>query len=112
MKKAAYYLRLFFGKIGFIILFFLNFIFIFTALGVFALGLIVFPTAFLGLIGVLPVISSLGLPVLLMGGIGMILFGGGMCLGAVFMCRASVNSLHYFRKGMWWKKRRLKDEEA
>ncbi len=110
MKKISYAFRLFIGFIGFILLFLLNFIYIFCALGFLSLGLIVFPSSLLGMLGVIVVTTDLGLPVLAVLGAGLMLLGGGMCLGAAFVCPASLNRLHYFRKGTEWRKRRLKDE--
>lgn len=111
MRKLSYAFRLFFGTAGFFLLFILNFLFIFLALAVFSLGLIVFPASVLGMLDILVITTDLGLPVLMLGGLGGIFLGGGMCLCAAFFCIGSVNRLRYFRKGTEWKKRRLKNEE-
>lgn len=112
MKKAAYFLYLIRGVFGFAMLFLLIFLYIFTALGLLSAGIIVFPSALLGLTGLLNIITDLGLPVLALLGMGMLLLGGGMCLGTAVICPASVNRLHSFIKAMEWRKRRLYDEEG
>ena len=111
MKKASYYFRLISGVLGFMVLFLLNFLYIFCALGLLSAGLIVFPSAFLGIIGVVAVITDMGLPVMVILGLGLMLLGGGMCLGTAVVCPASVNLLHRFMKATEWRKRRLYDEE-
>ncbi len=112
MKRLSYVFRLFFGGAGFFLLFIFDFIFIFSALAILSLGLVVFPGSLLGIFDVLPVITDWGLPVLMLGGLGGILLGIGMCLSAVFVCIGSVNLLHSFRKGTEWKKKRLDNDEA
>lgn len=112
MKKAGYFFRLVSGIFGFIMLFLLIFLYIFTALGLLSAGLIVFPSALLGIMGALDIITDVGLPVLCMLGMGMLLLGGGMCLGTAVVCPAAVNRLHSFIKGTQWRKRRLYDEES
>lgn len=111
MKKAGYYFRLVSGVFGFLILFLLNFLYIFCALGLLSAGLIVFPSAILGTIGAVAVITDMGLPVMAALGLGLILLGGGMCLGTAVVCPASVNLMHRFMKATEWRKRRLYDEE-
>jgi len=105
MKKLCRILRLFFGRTGFFILFLLNFLYIFIALGLFSFGLIVFPSALLGILGVLVIITDIGLPVLLIGGLGLLVLGAGLCGSIPFVCSASVNRLHYFRVGSEWRKK-------
>lgn len=112
MKKAGWYFRLFSGAFGFVMLFLLIFLYIFAALGLLSAGLIIFPSALLGIAGALDIITDVGLPVLGMLGLGMLLLGGGMCLGTAFICPASVNRLHSFMKSMEWRERRLYDEDA
>ncbi|MBQ8411809.1 MAG: hypothetical protein IJX15_08805 [Ruminiclostridium sp.] len=112
MKKLSYTVRIFFGIIGFTILFLLNFLYIFLALGFLSLGLIVFPASLLGMLDVIIVTTDLGLPVLAAAGIGFILLGGGMCFGAAFVCPGSLKRFHWFCKGTEWRKRRLRDEKA
>lgn len=111
MKKAVYFFRIVSGIIGFTILFLLIFLYIFTALGLFSAGIIVFPSSLLGMIGMLDIITDIGLPVLCVLGLGMLLLGGGMCLGAAVVCPAPINRLHSFIKAAEWQKRRLYDEE-
>ncbi len=112
MQKLSYAIRIFFGTAGFFLLFILNFLFIFLALAVFSLGLIVFPASILGMLDLIVITTDLGLPVLTFGGLGGIFLGSGMCLCAVFSCNGSLNRLRYFRKGTEWKKRRLRNEET
>lgn len=112
MQKLSYAFRLVFGTAGFFLLFVFDFLWIFIALALFSLGLIVFPSALLGMLDVVVVTTDLGLPVLAVGGLGAILLGGGLCLGAVLLCQASLNRLRAFRKGTEWKKRRLRNEET
>ncbi len=110
MKKAKWYFRLVRGVFGFAVLFLLIFLYIFLALGLLSAGLIVFPSALLGMAGALDIITDAGLPVLCVLGLGMLLLGGGMCLGTAFVCPACVNRLHSFTKSLDWQKRRLYDE--
>ncbi len=112
MKKGGYYFRLVSGIFGFTVLFLLIFLYIFTALALFTAGLIIFPSALFGIAGAVDIITDIGLPAMGMLGLGMILLGGGMCLGSVFVCTAPVKRLQSFIKGMVWRKRRLYDEEA
>lgn len=112
MKKLSYAVRIFFGIIGFTLLFLLNFLYIFLALGFLSLGLIVFPSALLGMLEVIIITADSGLPVLAVFGMGLILLGGGMCFGMAFVCPASLKRFQRFCKGTEWRKRRLRDEEA
>ena len=105
MKKASRFLRLFFGRIGFFILFLLNFLYIFLSLGLFSFGLIAFPSAILGILGVLVIVTDIGLPVLLIGGLGILFLGAGLCGCIPFVCSSSLNRLHYFRVGSEWRKK-------
>jgi len=105
MKRAKNFFRLFWGRIGFFLLFVLNFLYIFCSLGLFSFGLIISPVALLGILDILVIITDVGLPVLLVGGIGVLLLGGGMCLGIPFICKSSLNRLHYFRVGSEWRRR-------
>ncbi len=111
MKRIGYIFRLFFGGTAFFLLFIFDFIFIFLALAIFSLGLIVFPSAVLGMLDVLVITTDIGLLSLALGGIGGLLLGGGMCFASIFLCIGSVNRLRYFRKGTEWKHRRLMDSE-
>ncbi len=111
MKKSGYFFRVVCGVFAFTMLFLLIFLYIFTALGLLSAGLIVFPSALLGMTGMLDIITDLGLPVLALLGMGMLFLGVGMCLGTIIICPASVNKLHCFIKAMEWRKRRLCDEE-
>ena len=111
MKKAGYFFRLFSGIFSFTVLFLLIFLYIFAALGILSAGIIVFPSSLLGMMGALDIITDVGLPVLCVFGAGLLLLGGGMCLGTAVICPASVNGLHSFIKSMEWRKRRLYDEE-
>lgn len=112
MNKLKLYFRIISGIIGFTALFLLVFLYIFAALALFSAGVIIFPSALLGIIGAVDIITDMGLPVMGALGLGMILLGGGMCLGAVFVCPAPVKRLQSFIKGTEWQKRRLYDEEA
>ena len=112
MKKAGYYFWLISGIFGFLLLFLLNFLYIFCALGLLSAGLIIFPSALLGVIGAVAVITDIGLPVLAALGLGFMFVGGGMCLGTAFVCPASISLMHRFAKAMEWRRRRLYDEEA
>lgn len=112
MRKIVSILRLFFGRTGFFLLFILNFLYIFISLGLFSFGLIVFPASILGILGVLVIVTDIGLPVLMTGGLGILLLGGGMCGMIPFLCRACVNRLHYFRVGTEWRKKAEEDEET
>ncbi len=112
MKKSGYYFRLISGIFGFAVLFLLIFLYIFAALALFSAGIIIFPSALLGMAGALDIITDMGLPAMGALGLGMTLLGGGMCLGAVFVCTAPVKRLQSFIKSMEWRKRRLWDEEA
>lgn len=111
MKKAGYLFGLVSGIFGFVMLFLLIFLYIFTALGLLSAGIIVFPSSLLGMAGLLDIITDVGLPVLCILGVGLLLLGGGMCLGTAVICPASINRLHSFMKKMEWRKRRLYNEE-
>ena len=110
MKKSGYYFRLISGIFGFVLLFLLIFLYIFTALALFSAGVIIFPSALLGIMGVLDIITDMGLPAMAALGLGMLLLGCGMCLGAAFVCTSPVKRLQSFIKSMEWRKRRLHDE--
>lgn len=112
MKKFLYLLRLIFGTIGFFLLFILNFIYIFVSLLTLSLGLIIFPCALLGMTDILVVTGDFGLPVLFIGGLGAFILGGGMCMGAFFVCKGSLNRFNAFNKGNFWRKKRLRDEKV
>ncbi len=110
MKKTGYYLYFIGGYSGLLLLFLLNFCYLFTAVGLTALGLIAFPSSVLGLFGILTVITDLGtLPLLLISG-GALLLGGGLCLGAVAVCPASLSLLHRFRISLGYRKERVYNE--
>lgn len=111
MRRFSFYLRLFFGAVGFILLFLLLFICIFLSLGIFSLGLIVFPASLLGIFDVLIITTDLGLPVLIPAGLGAIMLGGGLCIAAAFACMKALGRYNSFCKGTEWRKRRLYDEK-
>ena len=110
LKKIGYYLYFIGGSLGLVLLFLLNFCYLFIAAGLTALGIIAFPSALLGLIGFLTVITDLGVvPLLLISG-GALLLGGGLCLGAVTVCPASLSVLHRFRVSLGYRKERVYNE--
>lgn len=111
MRRLGFNLRLFFGAIGFILLFLLLFIGIFLSLGVFSLGLIVFPASLLGIFDVLIITTNLGLPVLAAAGLGAVMLGGGLCIAMAFACMGALSRYNSFCKGTEWRKRRLDDEK-
>ncbi len=112
MKKFSYYFRIFSGVTGFVILFLLIFLYIFTALGLFSAGIIVFPSALLGMTGALDIITDIGLPAMALSGLGAGMLGSGMCLGTAVICSSAMKLLRSFMKSTEWQKRRLDDEEA
>lgn len=112
MQKFGFCLRLIVGTAGFFMLFIADFLFIFFALAVFSLGLIVFPAALLGMFGAVIIITDIGLPVLAISGAGTVLLGAGLCLAAGIACYNSFNLLCSFRKGTQWRERRLRDEQG
>ena len=59
MKKALYCLYIFFGALAFFLLFLLNFLYIFVALGLLSLGLIAFPSSLLGAAGIINIVTDL-----------------------------------------------------
>ena len=110
LKKLGYYLYFIGGSLGLVLLFLLNFCYLFIAAGLTALGIIAFPSVLLGIIGFLTVITDLGtLPLLLISG-GSLLLGGGLCLGTVKVCPASLSLLHRFRVSLGYRKERVSDE--
>lgn len=112
MRKSGFCLRLIVGTAGFFMLFIADFLFIFFSLAVFSLGLIVFPSALLGIFDMLIIITDVGLPVLALSGLGAILLGAGLCLAAGIACYKSFSLLCSFRKGTEWRERRLRDEQG
>lgn len=110
LKKLGYYLYFIGGSLGLLLLFLLNFCYLFIAAGLTALGIIAFPSVLLGIIGFLTVITDLGtLPLLLISG-GALLLGGGLCLGTVTVCPASLSLLHRFRVSLGYRKERVYNE--
>ncbi|MBQ7834876.1 MAG: hypothetical protein IJ385_03755 [Ruminiclostridium sp.] len=112
MQRFGFCLRLIVGMAGFFMLFIADFLLIFFALAVFSLGLIVFPSALLGIFGIVIIITDVGLPALALLGLGAILFGAGLCLTAGIACYNSFMLLCSFRKGTEWRERRLRDEQG
>lgn len=105
MKKTSYYLYAFFGRVGIGLLFLLDFIYVFTAIGLFALGIIVFPCSALGVVGVLSVVSDIAFFPLLLMSLGVLLLGLGMCLGIFPVCRSTLTTLRRFMKSSEHKRR-------
>ena len=112
MRRFGFYLRLIVGTAGFLLLFAADFLLIFFALAFFSLGLIVFPSALLGMLDALIIITDIGLPALALSGLGVFLLGAGLCLTAGIACYKSFKLLCSFRKGTEWRERRLKDEQG
>lgn len=110
MKKAGYHFYIIGGYFGLFMLFLLNLCYIFTAIGLLALGLIAVPSVLLGTVGVLTIISDIAeLPMLMISG-GVLLLGFGMCTGIFALCPASVNLLHRFRRQAYFRRKRAYDE--
>jgi hypothetical protein len=92
-SKHRYRLRTAAGRIGGALLFLLTVCYIFAALGIFSLGLIAFPSALLGRLGLLTVISDLApLALMLISG-GILLLGTGMSLCIIPVCIALTGRL-------------------
>lgn len=107
MKKAAYCLYIFFGAFGFFLLFLLNFLYIFVALGLLSLGLIAFPSSLLGAAGIINIVTDLsGMSLMLISG-GALLTGLGMCLCAAGLCSGSLGLFRRFLKRAGFKRQAL-----
>ncbi len=92
-NKTGYRLRTTAGRIGGALLFLLTGCYIFVSLGIFSLGLIAFPSALLGRLGLLTVISDLApLALMLISG-GILLLGTGMSLCIIPVCAALTGRL-------------------
>ena len=97
-KGFKYRARIAASRTGGVILFLLTACYIFAALGLFSLGLIIFPSAMLGKLGLLTVMSDIApLALILISG-GVLLLGTGMCLCIVPLCRALVGRLKRIEK--------------
>ena len=107
MKKAAYCLYIFFGGIGFFLLFLLNFLYIFVALGLLSLGLIAFPSSLLGSAGIINIVTDLSSGALMLISGGALLTGLGMCLGAAGLCPKSLELFRRFLKRAGFKRQAL-----
>lgn len=110
VKGLGYYLFLFGGITGLCLLFLLNFIYIFLAIGLTVLGLIALPSVLLGLMGVITVITDLPMLPLLLISSGILLLGSGMCMGAASLCPGSLNLLHRFTVALGYRRKRAEDE--
>lgn len=108
MKKIRYYGCFAAGAAGLILLFLLNFCYIFAALGLLAFGLAAFPSVLLGAAGVIHITTDLPFPSLLSIGAGALLLGFGMCLGSAAVCPASVRCLYKFTASLEKARKRLK----
>lgn len=96
MKKLHDTVRLCLGAVGAALLFFLNFCWLFAAVGLFSLGLAAFPSALLGAAGVIHVTSDLSFLPLLLVSLGTLLLGFGMCVGSFSVCPASARLVFRF----------------
>ena len=92
-NKRKYRLWTAAGRIGGTVLFLLTVCYIFAALGIFSLGLIVFPSALLGRLGILTVTSDLDSFALMLICGGILLLGTGMSLCIIPLCGALVGRL-------------------
>lgn len=96
MKKLHGTVRLCLGAVGAALLFLLNFCYLFTAVGLFSLGLAAFPAVLLGAAGVIHVTSDLSLLPLLLVSLGTLLLGFGLCAGSLSVCPASARLVFRF----------------
>lgn len=110
MKRLSYYLYLFGGITGFCLLFLLNFIYIFIAIGLTVLGIIAFPSVLLGIMGVITIITDLGTLPLLLISAGFLFLGAGMCMGTAALCPGSLSLLHRFTVTLGYKRKRAENE--
>ena len=110
MKRLSYYLYLFGGITGLCLLFLLNFIYIFLAIGLTVLGIIAFPSVLLGLMGVITVITDLSTLSLLLISLGILFLGAGMCMGTAAVCPGSLSLLHRFTVSLGYRRKRAEDE--
>ncbi|MDE7234678.1 MAG: hypothetical protein K2N29_06420 [Ruminiclostridium sp.] len=78
MKKLHHTVRLCLGAVGAVLLFLLNFCWLFAAIGLFSLGLAAFPATLLSAAGVIHVTSDLSLLPLLLVSIVTLLLGFGL----------------------------------
>lgn len=99
MKESRKYrLRIAADRLEGVILFLLTACYIFTALGVLSLGLIVFPSAMLGRLGFLTVTSDISQTALLLLCGGTLLLGAGMSLCIIPICASLITKLKKIRK--------------
>ena len=94
-SSISYSAALIVGTAG---LFLLVALYVFTALGLLSLGVIVFPAVLLGRAGVLVITTDLGeLPLMMISG-GILLVGAGTSLCIIPVCKASYELLKRFMK--------------
>jgi len=97
-KGFKYRARIAAGRTGGFILFLLTVCYIFAALGLFSLGLILFPSAMLGRLGLLTVMSDMASLALILICGGVLLLGAGMSLCIIPLCTALVGRLKRIEK--------------
>ena len=97
-ESRKYRLRIGADRIAGAVLFILTACYIFVSLGVLSLGLIVFPSAMLGRLGLLTVTSDISQTALIMLCGGTLLLGTGMCLCIIPICAALITKLKKIRK--------------
>lgn len=110
MKRLSYYLYLIGGIMGLSLLFLINFLYIFTAIGLTVLGIIAFPSVLLGTMGVVTIITDLETLPLLLISMGILLLGAGMCFGTAALCPGSLNLLHRFTVTLGYKRKQAENE--
>lgn len=109
--RTRYRIYNFAGRIGSVLLFVIAACYVFTALGLFSLGIVAFPSVLLGRLGILTVTSDISGGALLMISGGVLLLGTGMCLGAVPVCASFYGIFRRFLKSSAVRRERAYNEE-